>query len=69
MVDYKFYLNKDYFKIGNFGEKRVQYVNIALAGNIILNSYYLYFNILILFLLYYVHFYELSLSRRLRKLH
>jgi hypothetical protein len=36
MVEFSYYLNKDYFKIGNFGDKKVKYINIALLSKIIL---------------------------------
>jgi hypothetical protein len=32
MVDYKYYINKDYFSIGNFGDTRVKQINMALFG-------------------------------------
>ena len=32
MVDFQYYLNNDWFKIGRFGEKQVKYINIALLG-------------------------------------
>ena len=30
MVDFKFYLNKDYFNIGHFADKHVKRINLAL---------------------------------------
>ncbi len=32
MVDFKYYINKDYFTIGNFGDKKVKQLNIALLS-------------------------------------
>ncbi len=33
MVDFKYYINNDWFKAGRFGEKHVKFINIALLGN------------------------------------
>lgn len=33
MIDYLFYINNDWFKIGRFGEKHVKNINIGLLGN------------------------------------
>ncbi len=30
MVDFKYWINNDYFKIGRFGDKHVKNINIAL---------------------------------------
>ena len=35
MVDFKYYLGKDYFQIGHFGDKHVKRLNIALLGMVI----------------------------------
>ena len=32
MVDLKYYLDSDWFKIGRYGEKHVKYINIGLLG-------------------------------------
>lgn len=32
MVDFKYWINKDYFKIGRFGDKHVKNINIGILG-------------------------------------
>ena len=32
MVDFKYYLNSDFFKIIRFGEKHVKQINIGIFG-------------------------------------
>lgn len=33
MVDFQYYINNDFFKIGRFGEKHVKQVNMGILGN------------------------------------
>jgi hypothetical protein len=32
MVDFKYYINNDFFNIGNYGDKEVKRINVLLMG-------------------------------------